>query len=457
MSFPKKFIWGAASAAYQIEGACREDGKGLSVWDMFCRKKGAIWNGQSGAVACDHYHRHKSDVALMRRMGLQAYRFSISWPRVMPKGVGKINAKGLAFYDKLVDELLAANITPWVTLFHWDFPYALYRRGGWLNPDSADWFADYSRAVVMKLSDRVQHWITLNEPQCFIANGHQDGWHAPGDKLKFKQALLVGHHALLAHGKAVQVIRAHSKLPAQIGYAPFAPIAFPATNSAADIRAARQGMFTITAKHCWNNTWWMDPVFKGYYPEDGLKLFGKDAPAFTQRDMAIISQPVDFFGVNIYTGHKVRAGKGGKPELVPLPDGHALTAFRWAVTPEAMYWGTKFYWERYQRPIVVTENGMSNIDWVALDGHVHDPQRIDFMRRHLLALERAAAKGVDVRGYFHWSIMDNFEWADGFKERFGLIYVDYVSQKRVFKDSANWYKQVIATNGKHLRKEPFSR
>ena len=184
---------------------------------------------------------------------------------------------------------------------------------------------------------------------------------------------------------------------------------------------------------------------------------GKDAPAFTQRDMAIISQPVDFFGVNIYTGHKVRAGKGGKPELVPLPDGHALTAFRWAVTPEAMYWGTKFYWERYQRPIVVTENGMSNIDWVALDGHVHDPQRIDFMRRHLLALERAAAKGVDVRGYFHWSIMDNFEWADGFKERFGLIYVDYVSQKRVFKDSANWYKQVIATNGKHLRKEPFSR
>jgi len=454
MSFPKKFVWGAASAAYQIEGAPKEDGKGPSVWDMFCQKKGAVWNGHSGAVACDHYHRYRDDVGLMKSMGLQAYRFSVSWPRVLPKGVGKVNPKGLAFYDKLVDELLAANITPWVTLFHWDLPDTLHRRGGWLNPDSSDWFADYTRVVVAKLSDRVRHWITLNEPQVFISLGYQDGRHAPGDKLPFKRVLLIGHHALLAHGLAVQTIRQHSTLPPQIGYAPFAALSYPASNRAADVQAARQDLFSVTARHCWNNTWWMDPVFKGCYPEDGLKLFGKDAPRFTDAEMKVISQPVDFFGVNMYTGSKVRAGRNGKPERLQQPVGHDLTAFRWAVTPEVMYWGTKFYWERYRHPIVITENGMSNIDWVALDGRVHDPQRIDFTRRHLLALERAIADGVDVSAYFHWSIMDNFEWAEGYKERFGLIYVDYNSQKRVLKDSAHWYKQIIATNGKCLHTDP---
>jgi beta-glucosidase len=238
MSFPKKFVWGAASAAYQVEGASDEDGKEPSVWDMFCRKEGAVWSGQSGAVACDHYHRYQDDVGLMRGIGLQAYRFSISWPRVLPEGVGKVNARGLAFYDKLVDELLAANITPWVTLFHWDLPYSLHSRGAWLNPDSSDWFAEYTRAVVAKLSDRVQHWITLNEPQVFISLGYQDGRHAPGDKLPFKKLLRVGHNALLAHGKAAQVIRKHSTLRPQIGYAPFAVLSYPATNRAADIRAA---------------------------------------------------------------------------------------------------------------------------------------------------------------------------------------------------------------------------
>jgi beta-glucosidase len=454
MSFPEKFVWGAASAAYQIEGAWNEDGKGPSVWDTFCQKKGAVWNGHSGAVACDHYHRYQDDVALMRGIGLQAYRFSISWPRVLPKGVGKVNARGLAFYDKLVDELLAANITPWVTLYHWDLPSALCNRGGWLNPDSSDWFAEYTRVVVAKLSDRVQHWITLNEPQVFISLGYQDGRHAPGDKLPFKKLLRVGHNALLAHGKAAQVIRKHATLRPQIGYAPFAILSYPATNSAADIRAARQDMFTISGKHCWNNTWWMDPIFKGRYPEEGLKLFGKDAPSFTSREMETICQPVDFFGVNVYHGNKVRAGKGGKPERVPPPVGHDLTAFHWPVTPEVMHWGLRFYWERYRHPIVVTENGMSNIDWRALDGRVHDPQRIDFTRRYLLALERAIAAGVDVRAYFHWSIMDNFEWADGYKERFGLIYVDYINQKRILKDSARWYKKIIATNGKCLHTEP---
>jgi beta-glucosidase len=453
-TFPKGFVWGAASSAYQVEGAIDADGRAPSVWDMFCQKDGAVWNGQSGAVSCDHYHRYKDDVRLMQQIALQAYRFSIAWPRVLPNGVGKINPKGLAFYDRLVDELLAAGITPWITLFHWDMPYALYCRGGWLNPDSSDWFAEYTRAVVRKLSDRVQHWITLNEPQCFIALGHQDGKHAPGDKLGFREVLLVGHNALLAHGKAAQTIRAHAELRPQVGYAPFGALVAPASNRAADIRAARREMFSVNAKNCWNNAWWMDSIFKGHYPEDGLRLFGKDAPKFTPRDMATISQPVDFFGINIYTGALVRAGKSGKPERVPYPVGHAQTAFHWPVVPDCMYWGAKFYWERYRCPIYVTENGLSNLDWVSLDGRIHDPQRIDFTRRYLLALERAIQDGVDVRGYFHWSILDNFEWAEGFKERFGLIHVDYLTQKRTLKDSAHWYKQVITTNGKYLRETP---
>ncbi|MGD0059742.1 MAG: GH1 family beta-glucosidase [Verrucomicrobiia bacterium] len=453
-TFPKGFVWGAASSSYQVEGAIDADGRNPSVWDMFCRKEGAVWSGQSAAVSCDHYHRYQDDVRLMQQIALQAYRFSTAWPRVLPDGVGKINRKGLAFYDRLVDELLAAGITPWVTLFHWDMPYALYCRGGWLSPDSSDWFAEYTRVVVSRLSDRVRHWLTVNEPQCFISLGHQEGRHAPGDKLGFREVLRVTHNVLVAHGKAVQTIRANAKLRPQIGYAPFGALVCPASARPADIQAARKEMFSVTAKNCWNNAWFMDPIFKGHYPEDGLRLFGDDAPKFTARELATICQPVDFFGVNIYTGSRVRAGKNGKPERIPHPIGHPQTAFHWPVIPDCMYWGARFYWERYHCPIYVTENGMSNLDWVALDGRVHDPQRIDFTRRYLLALERALLDGVDIRGYFHWSILDNFEWADGFKERFGLIHVDYATQKRVLKDSAYWYKEVITSNGKCLHESP---
>jgi beta-glucosidase len=449
-SFPKDFVWGAAAAAYQVEGAARADGKAPSVWDMLCRKEDAIWGGQSGDVACDHYRRYKQDVALMKRIGLQAYRLSVSWPRVIPQGAGAVNPKGLAFYDRLVDRLLAAGVTPFVTLFHWDYPYALYCRGGWLNPDSPDWFADYAGVVVKKLSDRVRHWMTLNEPVCFIDLGMRVGRHAPGDKLGWAEVLRAAHHALLAHGKAVQAIRARSRSRCRVGFAPVANICVPATDKPADIAAARRAMFGFDRRTLWVHTWWNDPIFFGRYPADGLRVFGKDAPRVATGDMKTIRQPLDFFGVNIYSGQTVRAGRDGKPQTVPLPPGHDLTAFRWPVTPSALYWGPRFLHERYRAPIYITENGMSNTDWIARDGAVHDPQRIDFTARYLRELRRAIADGVDVRGYFHWSIMDNFEWAEGFKERFGLIYVDYPTQRRVLKDSAYWYRQLIAANGANL-------
>lgn len=447
MSFPTDFAWGAAAASYQIEGAAHEDGRGLSVWDIFCQKEGIIWSGQSGDVACAHYHRYKDDISLMKEIGLRAYRPSISWPRVIPQGTGAINPKGLEFYDKLIDELLGAGIQPYVTLFHWDYPHELYRRGGWLNQDSSDWFAEYVKVVVEKLSDRVKYWITLNEPQCFIGLGHQFGIHAPGDKLEFAEVLTAAHNTLLAHGKAVQTIRASSRTECQIGLAPAGVVNMPATDSPKDVEVSRQAMFSITNKNLWNNTWWLDPVFFGQYPEDGLKLFNSDTPPIRDGDMKTICQPLDFFGVNIYIGQTTRAGKDNQPEAVPLPVGYAMTAYRWPITPEALYWGPRFYWERYKLPIIIMENGLSNVDWISLDSKVHDPQRIDFLCRHLLELQKASKDGVAIRGYFHWSILDNFEWTSGYKERFGLIYVDFPTQKRILKDSAHWYKGVIASNG----------
>jgi beta-glucosidase len=392
---------------------------------------------------------------------LQAYRFSVSWARVLPAGTGAVNTAGLDFYDRLVDELMAAGVQPWLTLFHWDYPLALYRRGGWLNRDSVEWFGDYTQVVVDKLSDRVRHWITLNEPQCFIGLGHQSGGHAPGDRLALPEVLLAGHHALLAHGRAVQVIRARAKQPATIGWAPVGVVSAPAdAKNPADIEAARHMMFgqvqpppstfPLGFTSLWNNAWWGDPVVFGRYPEFGVKAFGAAMPDIRPGDMELISQPIDFYGANIYnTGH-FRAGPEGKPVVVPRPAGYGQTANRWPVTPDALYWGPRFLHEQYKLPVVVTENGMSGMDWVALDGSVHDAGRIDFLARYLRELRRAVVDGVDVRGYFQWSLTDNFEWAEGFKERFGLIHIDYATQKRTPKDSAWWYREVIASRGASL-------
>lgn len=445
-SFPSGFVWGAASASYQVEGGWDADGKGLSVWDMFCRKPGAVVNGETGDVACDHYHRYAEDVGLMQEIGLQAYRFSISWPRVIPGGVGAVNPKGLDFYDRLVDALLAAGIQPYVTLFHWDFPYDLYRQGGWMNPASPDWFVDYTTLMVKRLSDRVANWMTLNEPQCFISLGHFEGKHAPGDRVAFPLVLQATHHALLAHGKAVQAIRAFSKQPAKVGYAPVGVNFIPATDSPADIEAARQRMFSVRPGNLWNNTWWSDPMFFGRYPEDGLAAYGKDVPAIRAGDMETIAQPLDFYGVNIYQGSRIRAGANGQPEDVPYEPGWPQTMMYWNYTPEALYWAPKFLYERYGKPIFMMENGLSGEDWVMADGKVHDPQRMDYMFRYLSQLQKASAEGVAIGGYFYWSILDNFEWGEGYRQRFGLIYVDYATQQRTLKDSARYYRRIIKAN-----------
>jgi beta-glucosidase len=418
---------------------------------MFTRSGKHVWEGHAGRVACDHYNRYREDVAIMREIGLKAYRFSVSWPRVIPAGTGKINTAGLDFYDRLVDELLKNGIEPWLTLFHWDFPYALFLRGGWLNPESPKWFAAYVKAVVDRLSDRVRYWITVNEPQAFIMLGHSQGQHAPGLRLDMEEALLAAHHSLLAHGRAVQVIRAAAKSRPLVGWSSAGSVYTPATNSVEDINAARNATLAVYPDSLWNNRWWGDPVVHGIYPQEGIDAYGEsNLPRFTQADLATIQQPLDFYGYNIFSAVPVKAGPDGRPVPATMVPGHADTHYLWKQVPEALYWGPRFLAEHYKLPIVVTENGMSNCDCVAVNGRVNDPNRIDYMNRYLLELKRALAEGIDVRGYFAWSLMDNFEWAEGYKHRFGLVYVDFKTQRRTLKDSAFWYRDIISSNGASL-------
>lgn len=453
MNFPKDFLWGTATAAYQIEGAVNEEGRGLSVWDMFCRKGGNIWNNHSGEIACDHYHRYKEDVLLMKTIGVNAYRFSIAWPRIFPSGIGKINTAGLDFYDRLVDELKKAGIEPFITLFHWDYPYELYCRGGWLNPESPQWFAQYTQTVVKKLGDRVKYWLTLNEPQCFVIFGHKENKAAPGDLLGINEIVRITHNVFVSHGMAVQTIRDILGKKACVGYAPVGTVGVPASNSAKDIQQARDFMFKSTKKDLWCNSWWMDPIYKGVYPEDYLELYGNMLPEKWQNDLSVISMPLDFFGVNIYNGRVPRKNEVIDNPVVPdtVPLNTPLTTFGWPVVPEALYWGPRFFHERYGLPVIITENGMANVDWVSTDGKVHDPQRIDFLRRYLLQLSKAYKDRVNIQGYFLWSLLDNFEWGDGYKQRFGITYVDYITQARTLKDSAYFYRDVISTGGKVLK------
>jgi beta-glucosidase len=449
MAFRDDFVWGVAASSYQIEGGTPDDGRGESIWDEFCRVPGAVFDGHSGAVACDHYRRWPDDLALISAIGARAYRLSISWPRVMPDGTGRVNPAGIDFYSRLVDGLLERDIQPWVTLFHWDLPAALQRRGGWLNRDIARWFEDYSAVVVDALSDRVSRWMTLNEPQVFIKFGHADGTNAPGLKLPLADQLLATHHCLLAHGRSVRAIRDRAKTTPAVGWAVVCVVRMP--HAPADLDAARAATLGIHEPHLWNNSWYSDAVLRGRYPDDGLRVYGSAAPTPHPGDMELMSPPLDFIGLNIYEGQHVRANPdGGTPLPAPRAPGYPRTAFGWPIEPDSLYWGPRFMHERYRLPVYITENGLSNLDWVALDGGVHDPNRIDFTARYLRALRRAAADAVDVRGYFHWSLMDNFEWAAGYRERFGLIHVDYATQKRTLKDSAHWFRTVIESNGSAL-------
>lgn len=452
MGFQKDFKWGAATAAYQIEGAFQEDGKGLNIWDVFCKEKGRVYDGHTGEVACDHYHRFREDVALMKELGVKAYRFSISWSRLLPAGIGKLNPAGVKFYHELIDALLDAGIEPFVTLYHWDLPYDLYRKGGWLNPESVNWFAEYTKAVAELYSDRVSNFFTFNEPQCFIGNACLRGFHAPGVHGMVRDTLEMAHNVLKAHGTAVKVLREYAKSDVKAGYAPTCNMSYPDSDKPEDIEAARMTLFEVKEPEdwAWNVAWWSDPVMLGRYPEEGLKKYREYLPEITKDDMKLISQPLDFYGQNIYNGVRVRMGSDGKPEVVKRYDGFPKTSLDWPVTPECLYWGPRFLYERYKKPIYITENGMSCHDVISLDGKVHDPNRIDFLNRYLRELKKCAEDGTDIRGYFLWSLLDNFEWHTGYAERFGIVYVDYPSQRRIIKDSAYWYRQTIQENGENL-------
>lgn len=445
MKGKNKFVWGAATASYQIEGGAEQDGKGPSIWDMFCKEEGRVKNGDTGDVACDHYNRSEEDVALMRELGLQAYRFSVSWPRVLPKGGGKVNRKGLDFYDRLTDMLLKNNIEPWITLYHWDLPYELHLKGGWLNPDIVERFADYAGVVVEKLSDRAGHWMTFNEPQGFVNAGHSLGMHAPGLKLAKRDVLSVVRNVLLSHGMAVSRIREASKTKALIGTANTGPVSAPASEAKEDVRAAKAAMFRADTLQSFSL--YGDPMILGRMPES--EMLSKFMPEMPPEDMRLVSQPLDFYGFNCYHASTWRADeKTGEPVQVEPPAGYDKTALGWPVTPECMCWGCKFMAERYKLPIVITENGMANADVVSSDGKVHDPQRISYMQRYFAQMRRAMDEGVDIRGYFHWTFTDNFEWAEGYAARFGLVHVDYKTLKRTPKDSALWYRDHIREAGR---------
>lgn len=439
--FPKDFLWGAASASFQVEGARNEDGKTDSIWDA--TSPGHIKRNMNGDVTCDHYHRYKEDVALMKELGLKTYRFSISWPRVIPKR-GVINEAGIRFYQNLADELLGAGIEPFCTLYHWDLPMWVYNEGGWENPQIVKEFTEYVKVVADALSDRVRYWTTFNEPACFIGFGLFDGRQAPfrinrmEKEQKFRDLARISKNVLLCHGEAVQIIRSRSKqADPQIGFALNARNFIPCDQTEAAIEDARAKMFDIEAGTFMAANWWADAMILGKAPKYLENVL-------TEEDLNVICQPLDFFGYNVYFASNYNAD-------MKTPDngwaGMPRTQMGWAVTPEVLYWSPKFLYERYKLPILITENGMSNLDVVMRDGKVHDPQRIDYMDRYLREFHRVMEDGVPIAGYTAWSIMDNFEWAEGFDPRFGLVYVDYRTQERIPKDSFYWYRNVIRQNG----------
>jgi beta-glucosidase len=444
--FPENFLWGVATASYQIEGAATEDGRGESIWDRFCATPGKVLNGDSGLVACDHYHRYREDVALMRELGVKAYRFSIAWPRIFPDGRGQVNPAGLDFYDRLVDTLLDAGIEPFVTLYHWDLPQALQDEiGGWGSRETPYAFANYVDIVSRRLGNRVQNWITLNEPYVSTFMGHETGRMAPGLKDP-RLAWQVSHHLLLGHGLAVPILRANSGPQARVGITLNLTPMYAATASAEDQLAAqiRDGK---------TNRWFLDPVFKGSYPSDLLTLLGDMAPKTEAGDAGIIAAPLDFLGVNNYYRAIISQGPGGIPDGIQQirPEGAEFTEMDWEVYPRGLYDLLTRLHQDYSIPqYFITENGAAFNDTVSADGHVHDPRRVQYLHDYLLQAQAAIAGGVPLAGYFAWSLMDNFEWAFGYSKRFGIVYIDYPTQRRIIKDSGYWYRDTIAANGGNL-------
>ncbi len=443
MSFSKDFVWGAATAAYQIEGAAYEGGKGKSVWDTACENKHFVFDQHTAKVGCDHYHRFREDVGIMQKMGLKAYRFSINWPRLIPEGRGALNPDGIRFYSELIDALLKAGIEPYVTVFHWEYPYELFLRGGWLNPDSPKWFADYAEQVAKLFSDRVKHFITVNEPQCFIGCGLYQASHAPFLTYPPEEALIAWHNALKANGLATRAIRANAKGDVKVGLTVATDVLMPATE--ADRELAARENFILRGDNFFNNALFTDPAVLGRYPENLAEAFNANF-TYDPADLDVIRCDPDFIGLNIYHGRYITSdGKGGYRDAIPGMETH-YTDMRWPVTPESLYYGTKAFYERYHLPLYITENGVAISEWKSQDGCIHDASRIEFLRQYLAQLERSVDEGTDVRGYFYWSLFDNFEWKEGFSKRFGLVYVDYTTQERTCKDSAAYYADVIRKN-----------
>ena len=455
--FDKNFLWGTASSSYQIEGAFAEDGKGLSIWDTFSNKPGNIAHDENGNKACDHYHRYREDIALMKSLGIQAYRFSISWPRIFPDGIVKdsdgnirYNKAGLDFYDNIVNFCLENNIKPFITIYHWDLPQALEDKGGWLNRETAFIFADYAEFICEHFSDRVTNIATINEPQIISGLGYMLGLHAPGKKLDAVSVLSVIHHLALAHGLAVTKMRAVAKQPVKTGFSSTGNLCYPATECDEDIDAARAECFNIVKGNMtFNHTIFCDMTCLGRYPdiagtelhlEPGLEKIGhyEELPFVKDCDIELIHQPIDYLGINVYNGHEINAA--GHINKKP---GSPRTALGWPVTPGVMNYGIRYLYERYNLPIYIFEDGLACNDIISLDGKVHDSNRIDFLTRYLTDLEKAYNAGVPILGYFHWSFTDNFEWHSGYDPRFGLIFVDYETQQRIPKDSAYWYSDLI--------------
>ena len=441
--FPKDFIWGTATASYQIEGAWNEDGKGMSIWDSFSHTPGNVQNNDTGDVACDHYHRFKEDIEIMKELGLDSYRFSVSWPRIMPDGKGEINQKGLDFYKNLVEELLNAGISPALTLYHWDLPFELQKIGGWTNRDVAEYFAEYAELMFDELGDRVERWITHNEPWVVSFMGYHTGEHAPG-LTDLKLAQDAAHNLLLSHGKAVERFRSKN-LDGELGITLNLYQTYPATDSEKDKEAAGLAKESL-------NGWFLNPIFNGNYPAKISEFYNNAVGdiEIQDGDMDLISQDIDFLGINYYSRAVVKYDSS--QEFIPVahikPEDSQYTEMGWEVYPEGLYDLLTEIKEVYgDIPLYITENGAA-FDDELIDGQVKDEERLDYLKQHFKAAHKAIKNGVNLKGYYVWSLMDNFEWAHGYSKRFGLIYIDYGNgQTRYFKDSARWYKKVINNNG----------
>ncbi len=437
-TFPKGFLWGAATASYQIEGYPLADGAGMSIWHRFSHTPGTTHNGETGDVACDHYHLYKQDVAMIKDLGLKAYRFSISWPRIFPEGYGRINFKGLDFYDRLIDELLKAEIIPFVTLYHWDLPAALQDKGGWTNRDIADWFTDYADILFQKFGDRVKHWITLNEPWVTAFIGHMFGKHAPGVQ-DIYAAFEVVHNELRAHSQAVEAFRSE-KIKGKIGITLSNHSQSPASEDEKDVYAAQ-----VAHEHV-NYPLFLNPIYKGEYPTMVLKMSKEFLPRRYERDMEDIKKPIDFVGINYYSGSLVKFDSQSPFGVKNIDRGLKKTEMGWEIYPQGFYEILTGLQRTYDPDeVFVTENGAAFKDEV-VNGEVHDKNRIEYLKSHFEMALKSIENGVKLKGYFVWSLMDNYEWAEGYSKRFGIVYIDYATQKRILKDSAKWYKKVIKTN-----------